>query len=45
LAGWAERPRSGEIDDEIKFGRLLNREIARLGPAQNLVNLISGVPE
>jgi len=34
-----------EIDDEIEFGRLLDREIARFCPAQNLVNIISGVPE
>ena len=40
-----ERPRGGEIDDEIEFGRLLDWEIAGLGPAQNLVHILSGAPE
>src|SRR5262245_17273272 len=40
-----ERPRSGEIDDEVEFGRLLDWEIAGLGPAQNLVHILSGAPE
>ena len=40
-----ERPRGGEIDDEMEFGRLLDWEIAGLGPAQNLVHILSGAPE
>ena len=40
-----ERPRGGEIDDEIEFSRLLDWEIAGLGPAQNLVHILSGAPE
>jgi hypothetical protein len=40
-----ERPRGGEIDDEIKFGRLLDWEIAGLGPAQNLVDILGGAAE
>src|SRR5262245_18665437 len=39
-----ERPRGGEIDDEMEFGRLLDWEIAGLGPAQNLVHILSGAP-
>ena len=40
-----ERPRGGEIDDEMEFGRLLDWEIAGLGPAQNLVHILGGAPE
>ena len=36
---------SRQIDNEIEFGRLLDGEIARLGPAQNLVHILSGTPE
>jgi hypothetical protein len=37
--GGTSRPSLGgrQIDDEIKFGRLLDRDIARLGAFQNLV--------
>ena len=31
----AERLGGGQIDDEIEFGRLLDRNVARLRPAQN----------
>jgi hypothetical protein len=34
-----------EIDDEIKFGRLLDRDIAGFRPAQNLVDQPGGAPE
>src|SRR5262249_54503225 len=30
----------GQIEDEFKFGRLLDRKDARLGPAQNLVDIV-----
>ena len=36
--GEAERLGGLEVDDEIELGRLLNREVSRLGSAQNLVN-------
>src|SRR5215510_9355340 len=35
----------GKVDDEIEFSRLLDREIAWLRPAQNLVDEVSGAPE
>src|SRR5262249_11449279 len=35
----------GQVDDEIELGGLLDRDITRLRPAQNLVNIISGAPE
>ena len=40
-----ERLGGGQIDDEIEFGRLLDREVARLRPAQNLVDIVGGAPE
>src|SRR5262245_16706991 len=33
-----------EIDDEIELSRLLDRDIARLGTAQNLVDIVGGAP-
>src|SRR5207253_8206210 len=33
-----------KIDDEIEFGRLLDRDIGRLRPAQNLVNQVAATP-
>ena len=30
----------GQIEAEFKFGRLLDRKAARLGPAQNLVGIV-----
>src|SRR3954462_3881863 len=35
----AERLGGRQIDDEIEFGRLLDRKIGRLRPAQNLVDI------
>src|SRR5947209_5468623 len=34
-----------EVDDEIKFGRLLYWQITRLRPAQNLVDIVARAPE
>ena len=34
-----------QIDDQIKFGRLLDRDIAGLRSAQNLVNQLGVAPE
>ena len=36
------RLRGGQIDDEIELGGLLDRDIARFRPAQNLVDIIGG---
>ena len=41
----AERLDGLQVDDEIEFGRLLDREVTRLRPAQNLVDIVSGAPE
>src|SRR5262249_13116070 len=41
----SEHPGSGQIDDEIEFGRLLDRDVAWLGPSQNLVNIVCGTAE
>src|SRR5262249_18541206 len=38
----AERLSGGEIDDKIKLGRLLDRDVTRLRAAQNLVDIIGG---
>src|SRR5262249_23563614 len=38
----AKRFGGREIDDEIELGRLLHRQVARLGPAQNLVDIVAG---
>ena len=43
--GQPQRLRRLEIDDEIKFGRLLDRDIAGFRPAQNLVDHPGGAPE
>src|SRR6266487_7022432 len=42
--GEAEHLAGCPIDDEIKLGRLLDRDVARLGPAQNLVDIVGGAP-
>ena len=34
-----------KIDDEIEFDRLLDRNVARLRAAQNLINVVAGAPE
>jgi len=39
-----ERLGGRQIDDEIEFGRLLDRDVARLRPAQNLVDIVGGAP-
>src|SRR5215813_10783180 len=41
----AECLRGRAVDDEIEFGRLLDRNIARLRPAQNLVDEVGRAPE
>src|SRR5215475_15867401 len=41
----AERLGGLQIDDEIEFNRLLDRQIGRLRSAQNPVNITSGAPE
>src|SRR5215470_9500704 len=41
----AEYLSGGKVDDEIELDRLLDREIARLCPAQNLVDIVGGAPE
>src|SRR5215472_6792784 len=33
------------VHDEIEFGRLLDRNVARLRPTQNLVDIIGGAPK
>ena len=39
-----KRPGGDEVDDQIELGRLLDGKIARLRPAQNLVNVVGGAP-
>src|SRR5262249_9362722 len=39
--GEAERLSGEQIDDEIEFGRLLDWDVGRLGPTQNLVDITS----
>ena len=34
-----------EIDDEIEFGRLLDRDVGGLRPAQNLIDQLGGAPK
>src|SRR5262245_25271743 len=41
----AEGPRGGEINDEIEFSRLLDRDVGRLRPAQDFVDHVGGAPE
>ena len=41
----AERLGGREIDDEIEFGRLLDRDVGGLRAAQNLVDIVGGAPE
>jgi hypothetical protein len=40
-----ERLRRFKIDDEIVLGRLLDRDVAWLRPAQNFVDQLGGAPE
>src|SRR5215472_12030721 len=41
----AERLCSRQIDDEIEFGRLLDRKVGWLRPTQNLVDKVASTPE
>jgi hypothetical protein len=41
---WAEYLGGGEVDDEIELGRLLDRDVAWLRPAQNFVDQLGGAP-
>ena len=41
----AERLGGVQVDDEIELGRLLDRDVGRLRPAQNLVDIVGGAPE
>ena len=41
----AEYLSSGKVEDEIELGRLLDRKVARLGTAQNFVNVFGRAPE
>ena len=43
--GEAERLCSLHVDNEIELGRLLDRNVSRLRPTQNLVNKLSSAPE
>jgi len=45
--GDGETARLGRLhsDDELEFGRLLDREVDQLCPAQNLVDMVGGPPE
>src|SRR5262252_10703319 len=41
----AERLGGGQIDDELEFGRLLDRKVGWICPAQNLVDIVARAPE
>ena len=43
--GEAERLGGLEINDQIELGWLLDREVSRLGAAQDLVDIVAGAPE
>ncbi len=43
--GEAERLGRRQIDDEIESGRLLDWDVARLHPTQNLVDIVGRAPE
>ena len=40
----AEGLRGDQVDDEIKFRRLLHREVGGLRPAKDLVDIVGGAP-
>ena len=42
--GEAERLGRGHVDDKIELGRLLDRKVGRLCPAQNLVDIVARSP-
>ena len=41
----AERLRGRKVDDEVELGRLLDRDVGGLCPAQNLVDIVGGASE
>jgi hypothetical protein len=41
----SERLGSGQVDDEIELGWLLDRQVARLRSMQNLVDIVGRAPE
>src|SRR5215475_6506033 len=41
----SKRLGGGEVDDEMELSRLLDRDVARLRPAQNFVDEFGGAPE
>src|SRR5262249_55223946 len=41
----AKRSRSYQVHNEIEFRRLLNRDVGRLRPAQNLIDIVAHAPE
>jgi hypothetical protein len=43
--GEAKRLGGGQVDDQIELGRLLDRDVTGLRPAQNLVYILGGAPE
>jgi hypothetical protein len=43
--GDVECPCRDKTDDEIEPGRLLDRDVGRFRPAQNLVDIVAGAPE
>ena len=40
----ANRLRHDQVNDEVELGRLLDRDVGSLGPAQNLVDIVTGAP-
>src|SRR5262245_39382669 len=40
----SERLGGHQIDDEVEFGRLLDRNVGRFRPAQNLVDMLGRTP-
>src|SRR5205807_1814773 len=40
-----ERFRGPEIDDQLELGRLLDRQVCRVGTFQDLINVGGGTPE
>jgi hypothetical protein len=41
----AEHLRGGEIEDQVKLGRLLDRQVAGLCAAQDLIDIVGGASE
>src|SRR5262245_683155 len=42
--GETERSRGDQVDDQIKLGRLLDRKVGWLCPAQNLIDNLGSAP-